>query len=149
MKPVASALALLFASLATPCKSSTELTTIYSDWSTFPESGDCGGHTLTLVRDDKQRVIRGYLQTYIGNCEDPKTPISGVQQDGEKHALAFLAPSYVQDGKGGLERAGEYRFSGTIAKNRVRGAIRYCPDDSKTCSAPEPIVLRAVSHETP
>lgn len=115
----------------------------------YPESGDCGGWTLSLVQNDKLNVIRGYLQSYKGNCEDAKVPITGVRFDNAKRALSFTAPDYVQNGAGGLKIAGEYRFSCTVTRHRVQGTVKYCLTDRNSCNAPEPFALRVVDRETP
>lgn len=138
----------LLAILCLPCWAA-EITTTFSNWKVYPDSGDCGGQTLTLVQDSKLRVIRGYLQSYVGNCEATKTPIENIQMDRQLRKLSFAAPEYVQDGKGGLDIAGERRFSGTLTKSRIKGTIRYCSAGSKPCTSSEQIFLRAVARDTP
>jgi hypothetical protein len=124
-----------------------EFTSVFSNYKVYPVSGDCGGLTLTLIRDNELRVIRGFLQTYEGNCQGTKIPITDIQLN--KGTLSFVAAVYGQDGKGGLEKFAERRFSGIVGKNRVKGKIQYCPTDGKSCNSSEPIILPAVAHGTP
>jgi hypothetical protein len=134
-------------SIAAP-SSPAEFTDIFSNWKVYSATGDCGGQTLTLVRDNKARIIRGYLQTYEGNCEDTKTPIENIQLNSKKRGFSFTAATYVQDGKGGLEISAERRFRGTLGKTRVKGEIEYCPINSETCNSSESVVLLAVVRGT-
>jgi hypothetical protein len=142
--------------LAGSCQSSkaanlppAEFVSVFSSYKVYPATGDCGGQTLTIVRDDQSRLIRGYLQTYEGNCEDSKVPITNVQFNSDKGALSFAAPTYVQDGKGGLMIFAERRFVGVIEKNRVKGKLQYCPIDSNSCTSSGKVNLPAVAKGTP
>jgi len=125
-----------------------EFVSVFSNYKIYPATGDCGGHTLTIVRDYQLRLIRGDLQTYEGNCEDSKVPINNVKFDSVKGTLSFAAPTYAHDGQGGLMIAGEQRFVGVIEKNRVKGKIQYCPI-SDSCISSEKVTLPAVAKGTP
>lgn len=126
-----------------------ELVSVFSSYKVYPATGDCGGQTLTIVRDDHSRLIRGYMQTYEGNCEGSKVQITNVQFNSDKGTLSFAAPAYAQDDKGGLMIFAERRFVGVIEKNRVKGNIQYCPISSNSCSSSEKVNLLAVAKETP
>ena len=129
--------------------SSVESTHIFSNWTMYPDSGDCGGYTVTLIRDIKMQVVRGYLQKYVGNCEDSKTPITHIQLDNKSGKFSFSAADYVQDGKGGLKISAELRFTGNIKKKSLTGKFDYCPVDSKTCNSSDPVVLPVEKQGTP
>jgi hypothetical protein len=125
-----------------------EFVSVFSSYKMYPGIGDCGGHTLTIVQDERSRLIRGDLQTYEGNCEDSKVPIDNVQLDSGKRTLSFSALIYVQDGNGGLMVFGRRKFVGMIGRNRVKGEIKHCPINGP-CTATENVNLPFVTTGTP
>jgi hypothetical protein len=124
-----------------------EFVSVFSSYKVYPSTGDCGGHTLTIVREDKSRLISGYMQTYEGNCEAAKVPITNVHFNSGKGSLSFAFPTYVQDGKGVLVIVAERRFVGVL-RNYVTGEIQYCPI-SDPCNSSEMVNLSAVAKGTP
>ena len=121
---------------------------IYSSWTVYPASGDCGGFTVTLLEAVGAVGVKGFFQAYEGNCEDEKTPIKILKFDRRTGEFSFSAPSYVQDGKGGLEVASEWKFSGRIEKNGIVGKIQSCRIDGSFCAAVEKIHLFKTKFET-
>jgi len=126
-----------------------ESPSVFSNYKVDPETGDCGGQTLTLVRDSQSKVVRGYFQNYEGNCEHDKIPVSNLQIDSDSAKLSFAAAEYAQDSRGKKELYAQRRFVVVAKGNFLVGKMQYCPARERSCNPWEAVRLPSVKRGTP
>lgn len=126
-----------------------ESVSVFSNYKVYPETGDCGGQTLTLVRDSQSKVVRGYFQNYEGNCEQDKVPVSNLKVDSDSGKLSFAAAEYVQDSRGKKELYAQRRFVLVAKGDFLVGKMQYCPVRERSCGPREAVRLPSVKRGTP
>jgi hypothetical protein len=140
-----------FAAIAAFCHPAwaAESASVFSNYKVYPETGDCGGQTLTLVRDGQSNVVRGFFQGYEGNCESDKVPVSDLRLDRDGKTLSFAAGEYVQDARGKRELFAKRRFVVVVKERFLVGKTQYCRDRGRSCDPWEAVRLPSVKRGTP
>jgi hypothetical protein len=89
----------------------------FSDMTFYPETGDCGGDDLFLVR--REGTIKGSFSHYWGDCKASREDLKDVFYNAESGKFSFKVSERLSPDSDEII----WRFKGSLQGDRVSGTL--------------------------